>query len=122
MWFGYHQRCSDCRLQEGQKAQEAGGRQLFHDDVNEIDNRVVKYGETGRIVVQLGRNTDEIPLLPTRCLRRTPHRIGFEGSIRASKHRDHVDNNAVFVSTIACGDVRQEEDVGDGSSQCRFTG
>lgn len=47
MWFDYYPRCSDCRLQEGQKAQEAGGRQLFHDDVNELDNKVVRYGETG---------------------------------------------------------------------------
>ena len=47
MWFEYHVRCCDCRLQEGQKAQEAGSRQLFHGDVSAIDNRVVGYEETG---------------------------------------------------------------------------
>ena len=47
MWFEEVPRCCDCRLQEGQKAQEAGGSQLFNDDVNEIGNRVVGYAETG---------------------------------------------------------------------------
>ena len=46
MWFEVV-RCCNGRLQEGQKAQEAGGCQLFHDDVNEIGNRVVGYAETG---------------------------------------------------------------------------
>lgn len=31
MWFKVV-RCCNGRLQEGQKAQEAGGRQLFHDE------------------------------------------------------------------------------------------
>ena len=67
-WFDEVPRQCDGRLQEGQKAPEAGDCQPFHDGVNDIENRVVRYGGRRGTTVQLEKNTDEIPLLFTQCL------------------------------------------------------
>lgn len=95
-WLDEVPRQCDGRLQEGQKAPEAGDCQPFHDGVNEVESRVVRCGGKKETTVQLERNTNKIPLLFTQCLRRDTILHWVRG-----KHRLHSSIKIKEISMLS---------------------